>query len=116
MPSHSPASLPTVPAKSAKEKGPPAQLPLSAAGGVRVVLEGSDLAAVEAAAAVMKVRFGSHFAVTGRRLGADRQVLRISAGLLVTADAAVHAAGVRRSALSAASDTAPRTGSRKRVR
>jgi hypothetical protein len=36
----------------------------------------------------MKVRFGSRFAVTGRRLGADRQVLRISAGLLVTADIA----------------------------
>jgi hypothetical protein len=43
---------------------------------------------VKAAAAGMKVRFGSRFAVTGRRLGADRQVLRISAGLLVTADIA----------------------------
>ena len=59
-----------------------------AAGGVRVMLEGSDLAGVKAAAAGMKVRFGSRFAVTGRRLGADRQVLRISAGLLVTADIA----------------------------
>ena len=115
MPSHFPANLPTVSAKDAGEKGPPAQLPLGAAGGVRVILEGSDLAAVEAAAAEMKVRFGSHFAVTGRRLGADRQVLRISAGLLVTTDMGMHAAGVRQLALPAASDTAPRTVGRDRV-
>ena len=88
MPSHSPASLPTVSAKDAGEQGPPVQRPLGAAGGVRVMLEGSDLAGVKAAAAGMKVRFGSRFAVTGRRLGADRQVLRTSAGLLVTADIA----------------------------
>jgi hypothetical protein len=115
MPSHSPDSLPTVSAKDAGEKGPPAQLPLGAAGGVRVILEGSDFAAVEAAAAEMKVRFGSRFSVTGRRLGADRQVLRISAGLLVTMDIDTHAAGVRQLALPAASDTVPRTVGRNRV-
>jgi hypothetical protein len=64
----------------------------------------------------MKVQFGSRFAVTGRRLSADRQVLRISAGLLVTADIAMHAAGVRQPALPASSDKAPWTGSRNKVR
>jgi hypothetical protein len=115
MPSHSPASLLTVSAKNAGKKGALAQLPLGAAGGVRVIFEGSDFAAVEAAAAEMKVRFGSRFAVTGRRLGADRQVLRLSASLLVTADIALHAAGVHQSALPTAWDTAPRTVGRNRV-
>jgi hypothetical protein len=88
MSSQSPASLPAISAKDAREQGPPAQRPLGAAGGVRVILEESDLAGVKAAAAEMKVRFGSRFAVTGRRLGADRQVPRISAGPLVIADIA----------------------------
>jgi hypothetical protein len=64
----------------------------------------------------MKVGFGSSFAVTRRRLSADGQVHRISAGLLVTADIAMHAAGVHQSALPTASDTAPKMDSWNKVR
>jgi hypothetical protein len=72
---------------------PPAQLPLKAARGVRVVLEGADIAAVEAAAAEMKARFGARFAITARRPTAKRDVLRISASLTVRPDDALDAAG-----------------------
>ena len=68
MPPLSQASPPTLPATDAVAQGLLAQLPLGTARGVRVILEGSDLAAVEAAAVEMKVRFGARFAVTGRRL------------------------------------------------
>src|SRR4051794_17459263 len=71
------------------------QLPLGMARVVRVTLEGSDLAAVEAAAAEMKVRFGARFAVTGRRLTAARGALRISAGLMANLDTVLDAEGLR---------------------
>ena len=106
MPPHSQASLLTLSAQDAGTKGLPAQLPLGAAEGVRVILEGSDFAAVEAAVAAMKVRFSSRFAVTGRQLGADRQVLRISASLIATPDIGRHATGARPPALPASSDAA----------
>ena len=91
MPPLSQASLPTLPATDAVAQGLPTQLPLGTARGVRVILEGSDLAAVEAAAVEMKARFGARFAVTGRRLSPDRQALRISAGLIANVDTAVDA-------------------------
>ncbi|TCZ54227.1 hypothetical protein [Roseicella aquatilis] len=94
-----PASLTTRPASESATKSAPAQLPLGLAGGVRVILEGSDLAAVEAAAAEMKVRFGARFAVTGRRMGPDRRALRISAGLVADAGTAMDAEGIRQWAL-----------------
>jgi hypothetical protein len=105
MPPHLQASLPTFPAPDTGARGLPAQLPLGMAGGVRVILEGGDLAAVEAAAAEMKVRFGSRFAVTGRRLGPDRQTLRITAGLIADVDTAMDAESIRQWALPAASGT-----------
>jgi hypothetical protein len=74
-------------------KSLPAQLPLGMAIGVRVTLEGSDFAAVEAAAAEMKARFGSRFVVTGRRCGPDRRALRITAGLIANVDIAMDAEG-----------------------
>ncbi|MCO6419636.1 hypothetical protein JYK14_26220 [Siccirubricoccus sp. KC 17139] len=73
----------------------PAQLPLGTSRGIRVILEGGDLAAVEAAAVEMKLRFGARFAVTGRRLSPDRQALRISASLLANIDTAMDAEGAR---------------------
>src|SRR3954468_9198266 len=95
MPPSSQAGLPALPEIGAITKGLPVQLPLGAASGVRVILEGSDLAAVEAAAAEMKVRFGARFSVTGRRMGPDRQALRISAGLIANVDTAMDAEGIR---------------------
>ena len=106
MPPSSEASLPNFPVTDVAAKNLPAQLPLGAARGVRVILEGSDLAAVEAAAVEMKVRFGSRFAVTGRRLGPDRQALRISAGLIANVDTAMDAEGIRQWALPDAVGTA----------
>jgi hypothetical protein len=103
MPPSSQASLPTFPEPDTVAKGLSSQLPLGAARGVRVILEGSDLAAVEAAAVEMKVRFGSRFAVTGRRLDPDRQALRISAGLIANVDTAMDAEGIRQWALPEAS-------------
>jgi hypothetical protein len=110
MPPIAHASLPTSPATDATAKSLPTQLPFGVARGVRVTLEGSDLAAVEAAAAEMKVRFGSRFAVTGRRLGADRQMLRITAGLIANVDTAMDAEGIRQWALPEASGTVPGKG------
>ena len=110
MPPVAQASLPTFPEADTAAKGLPAQLPLGVAHGVRVILEGSDLAAVEAAAAEMKVRFGARFAVTGRRMGADRQALRISAGLFANVDTAMDAEGIRQWALPETSRPAPGTG------
>jgi len=78
------ANFPTLPAPDLATQDVPSQLPLNAARGVRIILEGGDLAAVEAAAAEMKVRFGSRFAVAARRLSADRTALRISAGLIAS--------------------------------
>jgi hypothetical protein len=97
------ASLPTLPAPDPATKGAPCQLRLDAARGVRVILERGDLAAVEAAAAEMKVRFGSRFAVTARRLSADRTALRISAGLIASVNTAMDAEGVRQWAFPEAS-------------
>ncbi|WP_135466881.1 hypothetical protein [Crenalkalicoccus roseus] len=67
------------------------RLPLGGGGGVQLVLEGTDLAAVEAAAAELKARFGARFAVTGRRSLAGGGGLRISACLLVRAGDALDA-------------------------
>ena len=107
MPPIPQASLPPLPEAEPVTRGLPAQLPLGAARGVRVILEGSDLAAVEAAAAEMKVRFGARFSVTGRRLSPDRQALRISAGLIATVDTAMDAEGIRQWALPDTSGTSP---------
>ena len=113
MPPHFQASLPTLPATDTGAQGLPAQLPLGAAKGVRVILAGSDLAAVEAAAAEMKVRFGARFAVTERWLSPGRQALRISAGLIANVDTAMDAEGLRQWALPETSDTtAGKAGSR----
>jgi hypothetical protein len=61
----------------------------------------------------MKVRFGARFSVTGRRLGPDRQTLRISAGLIANTDTAMDAEGLRQWALPETSDTtAGKAGSR----
>jgi hypothetical protein len=106
MPPSSEASLPTFSETDVVAKNLPAQLPLGAAKGIRVILEGSDLAAVEAAAVEMKVRFGSRFAVTGRRLGPDRQALRISASIIANVDTAMDAEGIRQWALPHAVGTA----------
>ena len=79
------------------EPAPPApaaprpELPLGDSRGVRLSLEGADSAAVEAAAAELKARFGARFAVTGRRAGGARAPLRISATLLVRADDSLDA-------------------------
>ncbi|MCB4821306.1 hypothetical protein [Roseicella aerolata] len=86
---------PTLAAPQAMPTKAPAQLPLDGARGVRVTLEGSDLAAVEAAAAELKARFGTRFAVTGRRLTAGREALRISAGLIANMDTVLDAEGIR---------------------
>ena len=104
------ASLSTSSAPDVATTDPPSQLPLGSARGVRVILEGGDLAAVEAAAAEMKVRFGSRFSVTGRRFGPDRQALRISAGLIANVDTAMDAEGNRQWALPDASGAAPGKG------
>src|SRR4051812_46495860 len=110
MPPIAQASLPAFPEADMVAKSRPAQLPLGTARGVRVILEGSDLASVEAAAVEMKVRFGARFAVTGRRLAPDRQVLRISAGLIANGDIAMDAEGIRQWVLPEASGTAPEKG------
>ncbi len=98
--SRRPAPAPlTLAASPAAPPNAPVQLPLDVARGVRVVLEGSDLAAVEAAAAELKARFGTRFAVTGRRLTAGREALRISAGLIANMDTVLNAEGIRQWAL-----------------
>jgi hypothetical protein len=99
MPPIAQVSLPAPLEPDTATQAQPAQLPLGAAKGVRVILEGSDFAAVEAAAVEMKVRFGARFAVTGRRLSPDRQALRISAGLIANVDTAMDAEGIRQWAL-----------------
>jgi hypothetical protein len=70
---------------------PQQQLLLNGARGVQITLEGTDFAAVEAAAAELKARLGPRFAVTGRRAGRSRSVLRISATLLTRVDDALDA-------------------------
>jgi hypothetical protein len=74
---------------------PAQQLPLGMAHVVRVSLEGSDLGAVEAAAAELKLRFGARFAITGRRLTATRNTLRISACMMANLDTVLDAEGFR---------------------
>ena len=59
------------------------QLPLDGTQGVQLSLAGSDFAAVEAAAAELKARFGARFAVLDRRVSGNRSGLRIAASLLV---------------------------------
>lgn len=69
----------------APETPAPAGLPLQLDPGVRLVLEGPEPAAVEAAAAELKARFGSRFAVLDRRVLAGGAGLRVTAGLRVQA-------------------------------
>lgn len=111
MPPVDRTSLLTFAAATEVAKSSPAMLPLGVAMGVRVTLEGSDLAAVEAAAAEMKVRFGSRFAVTGRRFDRSRKALRITAGLIANVDNALDAEGIRQWALPEASGSMPANGS-----
>lgn len=61
----------------------PEQSLLDLGKGVRVLLEGDDPAAVEAAALEMKARLGSRFAVTDRRMVHKGATLRITAGLRI---------------------------------
>jgi hypothetical protein len=80
------------PPVAARPTGPaprPPSLPLGGTHGVRLVLEAADAAAVEAAAAALKARFGARFAVTGRRRAPPG--LRMTASLQVTADEALDA-------------------------
>ena len=71
---------------------PPPGLPRGAPGGVRVVLEATEAAAVEAAATALKARFGARFAITARRRLPGRAGLRVAATLLVSGDDALDAA------------------------
>ncbi|RAI60415.1 hypothetical protein [Roseicella frigidaeris] len=68
----------------------PPGLPLGGLHGVRLVLEAGEAAAVEAAAAALKARFGRRFAVTGRRRAGPG--LRLTASLQVSPDEALDAA------------------------
>jgi hypothetical protein len=107
MPRKSKLPLLTLAAPDATEKPKtPAQLPLKTTRGVRLTLEGGDLAAVEAAAAELKARFGTRFAVTGRRVTAKRDALRISASLVVGLDNALDAEEGRQLDLLLANDAA----------
>ena len=67
------------------------QLPLDGVRGVQLSLEGTDFAAVEAAAAELKTRFGTRFAVLGRRTLGNRSGLRITASLLACSGNALDA-------------------------
>ncbi len=67
------------------------QLPLGQ--GVRLVVEGADLLAVEAAVAELKARFGARFAVTDRRTTQRGAALRVTAGLRVNPADALDAGG-----------------------
>src|SRR3954470_20103886 len=88
-------STPTLPVTDALAPEPANQLPLGMARVVRVSLEGSDLAAVEAAGAGLKGRSGARFAVTGRRLTAACEALRISACMMANLDTVLDAEGPR---------------------
>lgn len=99
MPPAAHAGVPARPETSTVAQNGPARLPLGMAESVRLTLEGSDLVAVEAAAAWLKARFGTRFSVTGRRMRPDRQALRISASLLADGDTAMQVEGSRRGAL-----------------
>ncbi|TDG31350.1 hypothetical protein E2C05_11320 [Paracraurococcus ruber] len=65
-------------------------LPLRTGIGVRLVLDAGDAAAVEAAAAALKARFGPRFAITARRRAGTG--LRLTASLQVSPDEALDAA------------------------
>lgn len=63
----------------------PAQLPsLELDPGVKLILEGGDQVAVEAAVAALRTCLGGRFAVTDRRLTAKRGTLRVSGSLRIT--------------------------------
>ena len=96
---------PAPPSTEALVPEPTQQLPLGSAHVVRVSLEGTDLGAVEAAAAELKVRFGTRFAITGRRLTAGRRTLRISAGIIANLDTVLDAEGIRQWVMPERSDT-----------
>lgn len=83
-----PPPLTLLPPEAAAPHAAP-RLALGGTSGVRLVLEAGDAAAVEAAAAALKARFGARFAVTGRRRG--KTGLRVTASLQVSADEALDA-------------------------
>jgi hypothetical protein len=58
-------------------------LAFAATSGVKLMLEGTDVVAVEAAAAELKARLGRRFAVTKRHLTPRCSALRISGTLMV---------------------------------
>jgi hypothetical protein len=99
MPAVDRTDLLTFAAPDGVAKNSPAELPLGMAVGVRLTIEGSDLAAVEAAAVEMKVRFGSRFAVMGRKCDPSRNALRITAALIANSDNAMDAESTRQWAL-----------------
>ena len=72
-----------LPLPPALDTSAPEQPILDLGQGVRVLLEGNDPAAVEAAASELKARLGSRFTVTDRRLIHKGATLRITAGLRI---------------------------------
>lgn len=84
-----PPPLTLMPPEAAVPKAP-LRLALGGGSGVRLVLEAADAAAVEAAAAALKARFGARFAITGRRRA--KAGLRVTASLQVSTDEALDAA------------------------
>lgn len=101
--SRTPTSTPSSAGTLAPE--PLQQLPLGMGPAVRLSLEGSDLGAVEAAAAELKIRLGARFAITGRRLTTARHGLRISACLVANLDTVLDAEGMRQWAVPKGWDT-----------
>lgn len=75
-----PHRRPPLPVRNASA---PEQPILDLGQGVRILIEGDDPAAVEAAASELKARLGSRFAVTDRRLVHKGATLRITAGLRI---------------------------------
>jgi hypothetical protein len=65
------------------------ELPLDP--GVRLILEGSDQVAVEAAVAAVRAAFAGRFAVTDRRLTAQGATLRVTGSLRINPDEALDA-------------------------
>lgn len=94
------SSLPHAPVPDSAQ-----HLPLGMAQVVRLSFEGSDLGAVEAAAAELKVRLGARFAITGRRLTTGRDRLRISACMMANLDTVLDAEGLRQWAVPERWDT-----------
>jgi hypothetical protein len=67
------------------------QLPLDP--GVRLVIEGADPVAVEAAVAELRARLGGRFAVTDRRVTGQGVALRVTGSLRIDPAHALDAGG-----------------------